>query len=242
MEEHEKEEERKRRANLLEKRKKEIRSLEQEIDLMQKECQKLEEEGEKAYQQVNQGIYQHTIYQEALQADINALEAEIEVRRELQTRQAIVLDRKWLLQEKELEMETMARNRKNCALAREAMQEDVEIREQGLMQVKQLFVQRLLQRKETFRQESPLTPSSEEAINEARKRYKKSKKKELIRLLLSLLVHIILLLVKKMLQVLMRVLLVSIFCYISFEDPKLPVVALWHFLLAQIDSSSPTPV
>ncbi|XP_029440677.1 differentially expressed in FDCP 6 homolog isoform X4 [Rhinatrema bivittatum] len=238
MEEHEKEEERKRRANLLEKRKKEIRSLEQEIDLMQKECQKLEEEGEKAYQQ----IYQHTIYQEALQADINALEAEIEVRRELQTRQAIVLDRKWLLQEKELEMETMARNRKNCALAREAMQEDVEIREQGLMQVKQLFVQRLLQRKETFRQESPLTPSSEEAINEARKRYKKSKKKELIRLLLSLLVHIILLLVKKMLQVLMRVLLVSIFCYISFEDPKLPVVALWHFLLAQIDSSSPTPV
>nr|XP_033772856.1 uncharacterized protein LOC117346827 isoform X4 [Geotrypetes seraphini] len=213
MAELEREEEKKTRVEILEQKKQEIKSLEQEIDTMQKEYEQLEQEGERAYQQ-----------------------------KEISVMQTTVIDRKELLHQKELELETVTRNRKNCALVREALLNDLENKEQCLMQAKQQFDQRLRQRQETFRHEFPLTPNSQDAINEARRMFETSKKKSLIGLLLSLVVHLIVLLLKKVLQLILRILLFSIFCYVSFNSPMFLVETVCHFLSESLDRFSMAPI
>nr|XP_033772854.1 uncharacterized protein LOC117346827 isoform X2 [Geotrypetes seraphini] len=236
MAELEREEEKKTRVEILEQKKQEIKSLEQEIDTMQKEYEQLEQEGERAYQQ----HYQHTVYQETLLADIKTLEAKILAqKKEISVMQTTVIDRKELLHQKELELETVTRNRKNCALA---LLNDLENKEQCLMQAKQQFDQRLRQRQETFRHEFPLTPNSQDAINEARRMFETSKKKSLIGLLLSLVVHLIVLLLKKVLQLILRILLFSIFCYVSFNSPMFLVETVCHFLSESLDRFSMAPI
>nr|XP_033772855.1 uncharacterized protein LOC117346827 isoform X3 [Geotrypetes seraphini] len=222
MAELEREEEKKTRVEILEQKKQEIKSLEQEIDTMH---------------------YQHTVYQETLLADIKTLEAKILAqKKEISVMQTTVIDRKELLHQKELELETVTRNRKNCALVREALLNDLENKEQCLMQAKQQFDQRLRQRQETFRHEFPLTPNSQDAINEARRMFETSKKKSLIGLLLSLVVHLIVLLLKKVLQLILRILLFSIFCYVSFNSPMFLVETVCHFLSESLDRFSMAPI
>nr|XP_033772857.1 uncharacterized protein LOC117346827 isoform X5 [Geotrypetes seraphini] len=127
-------------------------------------------------------------------------------------------------------------------LAQKALLNDLENKEQCLMQAKQQFDQRLRQRQETFRHEFPLTPNSQDAINEARRMFETSKKKSLIGLLLSLVVHLIVLLLKKVLQLILRILLFSIFCYVSFNSPMFLVETVCHFLSESLDRFSMAPI